>query len=318
MEIKQGTIAFPAIFGSGPQIVEQVLNYDAPTGSIIVLISGFNAQYGEDAYNFHDLEIDVKAKKISPYAIEISGTLGLRTSGGGGSYDNKYFGSIRYAILTIPSIEGFLSGTFDFPTRRSVTPPEQESVRFPIAIQQGVGVLTGFRAKFAEGGEFDFSYLIVDLDTRQPTPNDLSISGTLGVRDVGDFDDPFDGYINYAALGSPLNSKSGLFIRTNRLDFDIAQNTGEPIQRTDKITFPYPIGNCVAVLTGFTLEYEGEDKAVHQYIVEVEARKLSQTEIEVIGTIGLRDNDQQFMAPFEGSLRYAVLAYRFNTQASNQ
>jgi hypothetical protein len=95
-------------------------------------------------------------------------------------------------------------------------------------------------------------------------------------------------------------------LRTGRLEFGPQSGSGRR-EQSMTITFAQPIGNCVAALTGYFVGFDGNDHHFHRALVEVEARKLSDREVEVVGRLGLRDLSGEWDDAYRGSLRFAVI-----------
>lgn len=306
MMIQQGSLGFPSFRDSGPQTTEQALNFPRAPQSVVALLSGFDVQFVDDDHHLHLLDIDLRTRNLSSQSIEVTGQFGLRDHSG--DWDDRYAGIVRYTLLGADPGDELLGGTLNFP-RASGSGPRtlNENVRFSNNVNSAATVLTGFTARFSTS-DHHLLQLETNVDGQSPGPNQLQVSGTYGLRDSsGNWDDEYDGLIRYAALGSTRNDNRFAEIRTGRIDFSPQSGSG-PRERTTSITFANPIGNCAAALTGFLVGFDQNDHHFHRAIVEVEARKLSDTEVEIVGRLGLRDDSGQWDDSYRGSIRFAVVS----------
>lgn len=196
----------------------------------------------------------------------------------------------------------------NFPSQKGIGPRTvNENVHFFSNVQDSTAVLTGFQARFTKD-DHPLLQLEVDLQSQLPAANQLQVSGTYGLRDSsGNWDDEYDGVIRYAGLGAIRTNTGMSQIRTGRIDFPPQSGAG-PRERTASISFSNPIGNCAAVLTGLLIGFEKNEHDFHRAIVDVEARKLSERDVEVVARLGLRDLTGHWDDKYRGSVRFAVLA----------
>lgn len=305
MIVRQGTLAFSSFKGTGPQRTEQALNSPLAAQPGVALLAGFDVQFADDDHHLHLLEVDVQSRSLSSYASEITGTLGLRDASG--HWDDRYAETIRYALVHPETPEQILGGTLSFPAAEGSGPRTlNESVQFAQSVDEAVGVLTGFLARFSTD-DHHLLELESDIDAQSPAPDQLQISGTFGLRDSsGSWDDKYDGELRYAALGTVRTDMGMAQLRTGRVDFSPQSGQG-PRQHTQKIGFSNPVGDCVAVLTGFSVGYDKNDHHFQRAVIEAEARKMSDREVEVICTLGLKDTSGHWDDAYRGSVRFAVL-----------
>ncbi len=114
--------------------------------------------------------------------------------------------------------------------------------------------------------------------------------------------------IQQNTLGFPSFRDSGPQTSEQALNFPRAPQSGSgPRESTTAITFANPFGNCAAVLTGFLIGFDQNDHHFHRAVAEVEARKLGDTQVEVLGRFGLRDDSGHWDDDYRGSLRFAVI-----------
>jgi hypothetical protein len=306
MLIQQGSLAFPSFREVGPQIVEQSLNFPRPVTSVIALLSGFDVQFVDDDHELHLLQIDLRTRNLSAQSVEVTGEFGLRDTSG--QWDDRYAGAVRYALVGIGTGEEILGGTLSFSSQNGSGPRTiNENVRFGSDLQNAAAVLTGFLGRFTSA-DHELLQLEVDLQSQLPAANQLQVSGTYGLRDSsGNWDDSYDGHIRYAGLGTARSAEVTSQIRTGRIEFTPQSGSG-PREQVTNITFSSPTGNCVAVLTGLFIGFDQNDHEFHRAIVEVEARKLSERDIEVVARLGLRDLSGEWDDGYRGSVRFAVLA----------
>jgi hypothetical protein len=306
MMIQQGSLGFPSFRESGPQTVEQALNFRRAPASIAAFLSGFDVQFVDADHHLHILDVDLRTRNLSPQSVEVTGQFGLRDLSG--NWDDRYAGFVRYVLVGAEAGEELLGGTLNFP-RASGSGPRtlNETVRFGNAARNAAAALTGFMARFSTE-DHHLLQLEADVASQSPGPSQLQISGTYGLRDSsGNWDDAYDGLIRHAALGTTPTESGFGEIRTGRMDFAPQSGSG-PREQTTSIAFANPIGNCAAVLTGFLIGFDQNDHHFHRAIVEVEARKLSDTQVEVVGRLGLRDDSGQWDDAYRGSLRFAVIS----------
>jgi hypothetical protein len=306
MLIQQGSLGFPSFRESGPQTVEQALNFRRTRASVAAFLSGFDVQFVDSDHHLHSLDIDLRTRNLSRQSVEVTGQFGLRDLSG--NWDDRYAGFVRYTLVGAEAGEELLGGTLNFPRVNGSGPRTlNEAVRFANGVQNTAAGLTGFMGRFSTA-DHHLLQLESDVASQSPGPSQLQVSGTYGLRDSsGNWDDDYDGLIRYAALGtSPTESGFGE-IRTGRLDFPPQAGSG-PREQTTAITFANPIGNCAAVLTGFLIGFDQNDHHFHRAIVEVEARKLSDTQVEVVGHFGLRDDSGEWDDAYRGSIRFAVIS----------
>jgi hypothetical protein len=306
MLIQQGTLSFPSFKDSGPRTIEQALNYSRPIRLTAALISGFDVQFVDDDHHLHSLEIDLRTRNLSDQSIEVTGEFGLRDRSG--HWDDRYAGSARYTLVAVEGQEQILGGTLNFPSRSGSGPSSiNESIRFASNVEETASMLTGFHARFTTE-DHHLLQLEVDLRAQLPSANQLQVTGTYGLRDSsGHWDDRYDGLINYIGLGTTRVANGISQIRSGRMEFAPQSGTG-PREQSSNVSFANPVGNCAAVLTGFLIGFDENDHHFHRAIVEVEARKLSETNIEVLGRLGLRDLSGHWDDGYRGSVRYAVIA----------
>lgn len=309
MLIQQGTLAFPSFSGTGPQNAEQAVNFSRPTANTVALLSGFDVQFVDDDHHLHLMEIDLQARNLSNQSIEVTGVLGLRDRSG--DWDDRYAGSIRYTIIGTEATSEALGGVLAFPSQSGAGPITlNENVQYAGDVGNSVSILTGFKARYTTE-DHHLLQLEIDLQSQMPATNQLQVSGTYGLKDSsGNWDDNYDGSIQYAGIG--INRSNGSEIgtpqvRTGRMEFNPHSGSG-PREATMRISFDQPIGNCAAALTGVFIGYDNNDHHIHRMIVEVEARKMNDTDVEVIGRFGLRDNSNHWDDRYRGSIRFAVIA----------
>ena len=305
MLIQQGSIPFPSFRDRGPQIAEQAVNFQRPVASSLALLSGFDVQFVDDDHHLHELNIDLNSRNLSNQSTEVSAEFGLRDRSN--QWDDRYAGAVRYVLLGIQPGEEGLGGTLAFAGQSGNGPrTANENVRFAANVDSVAAGLTGFVARFATG-DHHLLQLEVDLQSQAPAPNQLLVAGTYGLRDSsGNWDDQYEGAIRYAGLGMMRNGEGGPQLRTGRLEFGPQSGAG-PREQSMTIAFAQPVGNCAAALTGFLLGFDGNDHHFHRAVVEVEARKLSDREVEVVGRLGLRDLSGEWDDAYRGSLRFAVI-----------
>ncbi len=306
MMIQQGSVGFPSFRDAGPQVVEQALNFPRPPQEVTALLSGFDVQFVDDDHHLHSIDIDLRTRNLSSQSVEVTGQFGLRDLSG--NWDDRYAGIVRYTLLGTDRQDQSLGGTLNFPAASGSGPRTlNESVRFSNNIDSNAVGLTGFMARFSTS-DHHLLQLEADLEGQSPGPNQLQVSGTYGLRDSsGNWDDQYDGLLRYAAVGSARTDNQLAEIRTGRIEFAPQSGSG-PREQTTSISFANPIGNCAAVLTGFLIGFDENDHHIHRVIVEVEARKLSNTDVEVVARLGLRDNSGQWDDAYRGSVRFAVIS----------
>lgn len=306
MMIQQNTLGFPSFRDSGPQTTEQAMNFPRAPQSIMAMMSGFDVQFVDDDHHLHLLDIDLRTRNLSSTSVEVTGQFGLRDLSG--DWDDRYAGFVRYTLIGTEPGDEVLGGTLNFPRANGSGPRTlNESVRFRNNVNTSVAALTGFTSRFSTS-DHHLLQLEADVDGQSPGPNQMQVSGTYGLRDSsGNWDDDYDGILRYAALGTTNNDNQIPQIRTGRMEFSPQSGSG-PRESATAITFANPFGNCAAVLTGFLIGFDQNDHHFHRAIVEVEARKLGDTQVEVIGRLGLRDDSGHWDDDYRGSIRFAVIA----------
>ncbi len=309
MIIQQGTLSFPSHKNNGPQITEQALNFASAPQSTIALLSGFDVQFVEKDedkdHHVHLIDLDLRTRSLSAHSVEIAGQLGLRDRSK--HWDDPYAGMIRYVLFGVEAGDQALGGTLNFPMANDHGPRTlTETVHFSNHTNASVAALTGLTARFSD----DDNHLLqleADVDGQSTGPSQMQVYGTYGLRDSSNnWDDEYDGIIRYAALGSTIGDKRSIEIRTGRIDFSPGSGSG-PRESSTSISFANPVGNCAAVLTGFLIGFDKEDKHLQRAIIEVEARKLSNTEIEVVGKLGLKDQTESWDDDYRGWCKFAVI-----------
>lgn len=305
MMIQQGSLGFPSFRDTGPQTIEQALNFQRTPASVTAFLSGFDVQFVDADHHLHSLDIDLRTRNLSPASVEVTGQFGLRDLTG--NWDDRYAGFVRYTLVGTEAGDELLGGSLNFPQASGSGPRTlNENVRFGNGVRNTAAGLTGFLGRFSTG-DHHLLQLETDVASQSPGPSQLQVSGTYGLRDSsGNWDDAYDGLIRYAALGTSPTEQGFGEIRTGRLDFAPQAGSG-PREQTTSITFANPIGNCAAVLTGFLIGFDQNDHHFHRAIVEVEARKLSDTQVEVVGRLGLRDDSGEWDDGYRGSIRFAVI-----------
>ncbi len=305
MQIQQGSLAFPSFRDAGPQIAEQALNFVRPVRSVAALLAGFDVQFVDDDHHLHLLQIDLRARNVSGQSVEVTGEMGLRDRSG--QWDDRYAGAVRYVLVGADAQEEILGGTLSFPSQAGNGPRAvNETVRFASEFQHATAGLTGFVTRFSNS-DHHLLQLEVDLQSQIPAADQLQVSGIYGLRDSsGNWDDSYDGTIRYAGLGTVPQGEPASQIRTGRIDFAPQAGAG-PREGTAAVSFSRPVGNCVAVLTGLFVGFDRNDHHFHRAIVEVEARKLSDRDVEVVARLGLRDLSGDWDDAYRGSVRFAVL-----------
>jgi hypothetical protein len=273
---------------------------------VAALLSGFDVQFVDDDHELHLLQIDLRTRNLSAQSVEVTGEFGLRDTSG--RWDDRYAGSVRYALVGVETGEEILGGTLNFPAQSGSGPRTlNEAVRFASDFQNAAAVLTGFLARFTTE-DHELLQLEVDVQSQIPAANQLQVSGTYGLRDSsGNWDDAYDGLIQYVGLATARSGDVISQIRTGRLEFPPQSGAGPREQRAN-VAFSNPVGNCVAVLTGLFIGFDQNDHEFHRAVVEVEARKLSERDIEVVAHLGLRDLSGEWDDAYRGSVRFAVLA----------
>ncbi|MEX0290561.1 MAG: hypothetical protein AB3N14_15765 [Flavobacteriaceae bacterium] len=310
MLIQQGTLPFTSHSGTGPQKEEQTVNFPRPANNVVALLSGFEVEFVDDERPLHLMEIDLNTRNLSNQAIEITGSLGLRDRSN--VWDDTYRGHIRYAVIGSEANSELLGGTLLFPSQDGAGPfTLSENIQYAERIEASASLLTGFKARYSTDDE-NLLELQVDLNSQMPSTNQMQISGAYGLRDnSGNWDNRYDGTIHYSGIGIRRSIDPGgntPQIRTGSIEFDFHSGSG-PREESMRISFDRPIGNCIAALTGFLVGFDSsDDHPVHKVIINVEARKMSNTEVEVVGSLGLRDNSNHWDDRYRGSIRFAVIA----------
>ncbi|MEG4817703.1 hypothetical protein [Microcoleus sp. K5-D4] len=315
MLIQQGTLPFAPTKGAGPQTAEQALNFPQPVTATATLISGFDIMYTgrtgvtndgtKDEHEVQLIHVDLRSRNLSSQSVEVTGEFGLRDNSN--NWDDGYAGAIRFVLLGGEQ-EEILGGTFNFPPAAGNVPRTMsESVNFSTEIQANITALSGFQARYPQN-DTNFFELDVELQTQLPSPNQVQVSGSLGLRDDSPTD-VYEGFIRYATLAEIVRENSNFQIRSGRLDFAFHSGSG-PLEQRVRLSFPRNIGNCAAVMTGFNLSFDSrqDDHPLHRATVNIEARKLSDREIEVVGHLALRDASGDWDDPYRGSIQFAVLA----------
>jgi hypothetical protein len=307
MLILQGALSYPSIEDFGPQTAEQVVNLIEPVHTHVALLSGFVLDFfgddNSDDPQLHLLQIDLGSNNLSQYAVEVNGRLGVRDRSG--QWDDNYGGTVIYTLVGAQQGEEILGGTLTFPSSAGAGPrTRNETLQFTQSATNATAGLSGFLARFTTS-DHPLQQLEVDVDSQTPGPNQLQVSGTYGLRDAsGTWDDRYDGRISYAALGG--GTARMLKIRTGRLEFS-SQGGAGPREMSMGISFAQPIGMCAAALTGFELAFAEGDHDIRQVVIETEAQKLSDTDVEVYCQLGLRDKSKDWDDPYYGSVRFVVL-----------
>jgi hypothetical protein len=305
MYIREGSVNFPLQQGSGPQVADHAVNFPGPVSNADAFLAGFNMEYADGDHHLQIVELDLQTRDISSQSIEVRGQYGLKDSSG--DWDDKYVGSLRYVILGHDAMDT-RSGTLVFPAAAGGGPQSQsENVQFNQSVDTAEVALTGFTAKFS-GEDHHLLQLQVELSAQRPAPRRLEATGTYGLRDSsGNWDDSYEGHLGYTAVGVPSNKSPTLLLQSGRFDFGPQSGSG-PRSQSDTIDFGRDIGDCAAAITGFVIAYDDNDHHIRRVSAEVEARKLSSQEIDVVGSFALRDDSGNWDDEYRGSIRYVVLA----------
>ena len=306
MLVTTGTLSFPSFAGDGPQSAGQAVNFARPVVATMPLLAGFDVQFTNGDHHLHLLEVDLDTRSLSSVSTEISGRFGLRDHSG--DWDDGYTGTMRYAVIGVEAGEQALGGTLTFPARAGSGPRTlSETIRFTTpAIEAHAAMMTGFLARFSRE-DHHLLQLENELITFVPSTEQLLVDGTYGLRDSsGSWDDAYDGQIRYAALGSQAENGRRPQIRTGQFEFPPVSGEG-PRELSTQVTFANPIGNAAAALSGFSISYDRNDHHLLRANVEVEARKLSDTVVEVVGRFGLRDSSGDWDDAYTGVVQFAVI-----------
>jgi hypothetical protein len=304
----QGALGYPSIEGFGPQSAEQVANLSTPGRENLALLAGFDLDfYGDDNSDdpqLHMLQMELNSQNLSPYAVEVTGALGVRDRSN--QWDDNYGGVVHYVVVAAEAGEELLGGSVAFPPAAGAGPRSiNETVRFGTDVQAAVAVLRGFVTRFTTS-DHPLQQLEVDVDGQQPGPRELQVTGTYALRDASNtWDDTFDGSIHYGVLGGSQDGR--LKARTGRLEFPPLLGQG-PREDTLDIDFGRPIGVCAAALTGFTVAFADGHHDIRRVVVLTEARKMSSSEAQVRCILGLRDKSSDWDDEYYGSVRFAVVA----------
>lgn len=106
MIIQQGSLGFPSFKDSGPQTIEQALNFARPVRLSAALLSGFDVQFVDDEHYLHLLDVDLRTRNLSAQSIEITGEFSLRDRTG--QWDDRYAGTVRYVLIGVEAQEEIL------------------------------------------------------------------------------------------------------------------------------------------------------------------------------------------------------------------
>jgi hypothetical protein len=310
MLLKAGTMPFPTSIGNGPATAEQVVNFGPAIDDSVVLISGYDVEITKD-FNLdtvvdkwlHQFDVDLRTRSLSAHAVEVTGEFGLRDRTG--QWDDRYTGSVGYVVVA-PQPEEALGGMLSFPSARGSGPRGvSEKVQFRADPHDRSAALTGFRLRFTTS-DHPLQQVVAELTSSAIAPGEVQVTGSYGLRDgTGNWDDLYDGVLRYAALG--ISDGLTAQLREGRIDFPEHRGSG-PQTASTAVRFPRPIGGCVAALTGFECAFVESEHNIGRIRVGVEARKLSDTEVDVVASLGLRDWSGDWDDPYEGHVSFVVIA----------
>jgi hypothetical protein len=313
MLLREGTIPFPTARDAGPATAEQVVNFAPAVNNTIVLLSGYDVEIYSPPVplvdsgdkSLHQLDIDLRSRSLSAHAIEVTGEFGLRDYSG--QWDDRYTGSIRYVVVA-PQAEEALGGMLSFPSSSGSGPASaSEKVRFRTDSHDRTAALTGFRLRFSSS-DHPLQQVVAELNSRVVAPGEVQVSGACGLKDgTNIWDDAYDGVLRYAAFGIPDGDRASAQLREGRIDFAEHKGSGPQVASTT-VRFGRPIGSCAAALTGFEYSYVAGQANVGRINVRVEARKLNDTEVDVVASLGLRDWSNQWDDAYEGHVSFVVIA----------
>jgi hypothetical protein len=312
MLLREGTMPFPTSVDNGPATAEQVVNFAPAVDNSVVMVSGYDVEITKN-FNLdptvdkwlHQFDVDLRTRSLSGHAIEVTGEFGLRDRSG--QWDDRYTGSVGYVVVA-PQAEEALGGMLSFPSAKGSGPRGvSEKVQFRADPHDRSAALTGFRLRFTTS-DHPLQQMVAELTNSAIAPGEVQVTGSYGLRDgSGNWDDLYDGVLRYAALGIPDGDGATAQLREGRIDFPEHRGSG-PQTVSTSVRFPRSIGSCVAALTGFECSFVEGEHNLGRILVAVEARKLTDTEVDVVASLGLRDWSGDWDDPYEGHVSFVVIA----------
>lgn len=310
MKLSTGTLVFAPQKNFGPARTEQAVSFPDEISRSHALLAGLECMYtarsglGDGTIDEHEvqqIQVDLRAQELGPFAVEVSGAFGLKDNSG--SWDDGFTGWARYVVIGAEG-ERTAQGNLDFPLANGTHPRSAtESIALGQA-ESSVAALSGFAVQYPNN-ETWLQELVVDLRTQTPQPGRVDVTGSLTLEDKTPSDE-FTGFIQFVGLGSDPG-REGPQVRTGRLDFAVA--SGGPTEQRAIVDFGRPIGDCAAALVGFSIGFgqAGGDHPLHRARIEVEGRKLSDTQVEVLGHLALRDATGDWDDAYTGYINYCVI-----------
>jgi len=96
MEIRETSISFPVVRGSGPQRASSTVIFPRDVTKAVAAVRGYQIGFVGDDHHVGLLEVDLDTQ-VNANVVEVDGTLGCRDWSG--SWDDEYNGSIQITVL---------------------------------------------------------------------------------------------------------------------------------------------------------------------------------------------------------------------------
>lgn len=96
MDIRTGSVLFPALRGSGPRTASQTVVFPRNVARAAVGLSGYSAGFSGDDHHFGNFQVSL-SRTFSANTVTVTATLGVRDWSG--TWDDNYEGTIRFVVL---------------------------------------------------------------------------------------------------------------------------------------------------------------------------------------------------------------------------
>lgn len=100
MEVRDGTVAFDRLRGSGPQTAVQEVIFNAPVTQAAAFLRGFDVAFSpRDDHHLGKLEVglDASIDPLAPQRVNVEVTYGLRDWSN--EWDDAYEGEIHFVVV---------------------------------------------------------------------------------------------------------------------------------------------------------------------------------------------------------------------------
>ncbi len=96
MEVRTGSLFFPALRGSGPRVATQAVIFPREVTRAIAGLSGYSAGFSGDDHHLGELDIRLDTT-ANANVVEVTATFGLRDWSG--NWDDDYTGTVLFSVL---------------------------------------------------------------------------------------------------------------------------------------------------------------------------------------------------------------------------